>query len=243
MTTQAIKLWLDLETYSEVPITNGTHAYAAGAEIMLFAWALDDGPVSVLDMTTPESEQERDDWLAIERPLLDSSVEIWAHNSHFDRTVLRHALPRLHLTLERWRDTMVQALSHGLPGSLGQLGEVLKLPTDVAKDKEGRKFIQLFCKPRPFGHTLVREPGETLASLKERIAVLRENWSGRATRHTHPQEWARFVAYAGRDIEAMREAHKRMPNWNYKGAEMALWHLDQKINDRGVAIDMALVHR
>ena len=44
-------LWLDLETFSEVPITNGTHAYAAGAEIMLFAYALDDGPVQVWDCT------------------------------------------------------------------------------------------------------------------------------------------------------------------------------------------------
>lgn len=37
-------LFLDLETFSAVPITNGTHAYAAGAEIMLFAYAIDDGP-------------------------------------------------------------------------------------------------------------------------------------------------------------------------------------------------------
>jgi DNA polymerase len=144
------KLWIDLETFCEVPITHGTHAYAAGAEIMLFAWAIADGPVSVLDMTTPESEQERDDWLAIERPLLDSSVEIWAHNSHFDRTVINRVMPGIKKAVppERWRDTMVQALSHGLPGALGQLCEVLKLPTDVAKDKEGRRFIQLFCKPR-----------------------------------------------------------------------------------------------
>lgn len=44
-------LWLDLETYSPVPITHGAHAYAEGAEVMLFAWAIDDGPVSVWDCT------------------------------------------------------------------------------------------------------------------------------------------------------------------------------------------------
>jgi DNA polymerase len=35
--------------------------------------------------------------------------------------------------------------------------------------------------------------------------------------------------------------HKRLPQWNYKGAELALWQLDQRINDRGVAIDTKLV--
>ncbi|WP_231571512.1 MULTISPECIES: hypothetical protein [Xenorhabdus] len=45
-------LWLDLETYSEVPIRevpirNGTHIYAEHAEIMLFAWAINNTPVQV----------------------------------------------------------------------------------------------------------------------------------------------------------------------------------------------------
>ena len=205
------KLWLDLETYSEVPITNGTHSYAAGAEIMLFAWALDDGPVSVWDRTAEPMPLDLSDLLE------DPSIELWAHNSHFDRTVISHWNCPTDRT--RWRDTMVQALSHGLPGALGTLCEILKVPTDLAKDKEGKQLVQLFCKPRP-------------ATSKIR----------RATRETHPAEWAKFVEYARLDIEAMREVHKRLPTWNYQGTELALWHLDQAINDRGVAIDMTLVH-
>ena len=205
------KLWLDLETYSEVPINCGTHAYAAGAEIMLLAWALDDGPVSVWDVA--ESEDTPAELLTA---LLDPTVQVWAHNSHFDRTVMSHAMPSMCPAPLRWRDTMVQALSHGLPGSLGQLCEVLKLSADDAKDKEGRRYIHLFCKPRN--------------------AKIR-----RATKLTHPEDWAGFVAYAARDIGSMRECHKRMPEWNYKGIELDLWHLDQRINDRGVAIDLDLV--
>jgi DNA polymerase bacteriophage-type len=215
------KLWLDLETYSETPITNGTHAYAAGAEIMLFAWALDDGPVQVLDFSDWDSLQSHQ----IRTALLDESVEVYAHNSGFDRTVLRigtnssDAMRAAASTATRWRDTMVQALSHGLPGALGVLCDILKVPTDKAKDKEGKQLLMLFCKPRP-------------ATSKIR----------RATRATHPAEWAKFVEYARLDIEAMREVHKRLPIWNYQGTELALWHLDQAINDRGVAIDMTLVH-
>lgn len=208
------KLWLDLETYSETPITNGTHRYAASAEIMLLAWAVDDGPVSVVDFMAGEVMPP-----ALCGAIADESVEVWAHNSGFDRTVMSYALlPTYCPPAARWRDTMVQTLSHGLPGALGTLCEILKLPADQAKDKEGKRLVQLFCKPRP-------------SSSKVR----------RATRETHPEDWAKFVEYARLDIEAMREVHKRLPMWNYKGAELDLWHLDQRINDQGVAIDLELV--
>lgn len=206
------KLWLDLETFSAVPITHGTHVYAAGAEIMLVAWALDDGPVSVWDVTDDGAPPKELQYAKFD--------EVWAHNSHFDRTVLKHAMPGLVPTDPKfWRDTMVQAFCHGLPGSLGALCEILKVPSDKAKDKEGKSLIQLFCKPRP------------------KTAKI-----SRATSTTHPEEWAKFISYAGDDIEAMREVSKRLPTWNYKGAELDLWRLDQRINDRGVQIDMALVH-
>jgi len=32
-----MKLWWDLETYSETPIKDGTHRYAEKAEVLLFA--------------------------------------------------------------------------------------------------------------------------------------------------------------------------------------------------------------
>lgn len=219
-------IWLDDETYSSEPITNGTHKYAEGAEILIRALALDDGAVQIRDLTPggqywtlvgddiePSKCGLTDDLNAA----LESDGEVWAHNSHFDRTVERHA--GLDIPLHRWRDTMVQALAHSLPGALGNLCEVLRVPTDKAKDKAGKQLIQLFCKP----------PG---ANLKR----------GRATRETHPAEWKRFLIYAGLDIMAMRECHKRMPKWNYpaNAQELALWQLDQRINDRGMYMDTEL---
>ncbi|HDH0767271.1 TPA: hypothetical protein PIP00_001542 [Klebsiella pneumoniae] len=207
-------LWGDLETYCEIPINNGTHAYAEGVEVMLFAWAIGDEPVSVWDLTAGELIPSR-----LRKAIADPDTLLYFHNSHFDRTVLRHAMPELAPPVERWRDTMVQALAHSLPGALGALCEVLGVPQDKAKDKEGKSLIQLFCKPRPKNSKLRR-----------------------ATSKTHPVEWQRFVAYAGLDIEAMREVYKRLPKWNYQGAELALWHRDQRINDRGFCVDMDLVH-
>lgn len=205
-------LWGDLETYCEIPINNGTHAYAEGVEVMLFAWAIDDEPVSVWDLTAGEPIPAR-----LRKAIAAPDTLFYFHNSHFDRTVLRHAMPELAPPVERWRDTMVQALAHSLPGALGALCEVLGVPQDKAKDKEGKSLIQLFCKPRPKNSKLRR-----------------------ATRKTHPVEWQRFVDYAALDIEAMREVYKRLPKWNYQGAELALWHRDQQINDRGVCMDVQL---
>ena len=198
-------LFLDLETYSDVPISYGTHRYAERAEIMVVAFAIDDRPVEVWDMTLPVNSRLPH--------MLEAADRVVIHNSMFDRTVLR--ANGIDLPASKIHDTMVQALAHSLPGSLGKLCEIFRLPVDQAKDKEGRRLINLFCKPLPKNRKLRR-----------------------ATRETHPDLWQNFLDYARLDIEAMRAIYKKMPRWN---DERDLWLLDQRINDRGVAIDMGLV--
>jgi DNA polymerase len=208
-----IDLYLDLETYCTVPIAHGTHAYAEKAEVMLLAYAVGEDDPQVLQFP---DELHSDRWVQLRATLDEPSVRVVIHNSHFDRTILRHAMGIV-IPTSRIHDTMVQALSHGLPPSLGQLGEVLGLPADKAKDKDGKKLIHLFCKPLPDSRILRR-----------------------ATQATHPAEWERFRAYAANDIVAMRECMRRMPSLNNTPTERALWELDQTINDRGVAIDLGL---
>lgn len=245
----ARRAWLDLETFSATPITDGVHRYAEAAEIMIRAVALDDGDVLVRDLT-PGGQ----DWLlvgdtiqpappvmghAVDAALADDSVEVYAHNAPFDKTLERHA--GLAIPLYRWRDTMIQALAHSLPGKLDNLCEALGLGTNKAKDKSGKALIQLFCKPQKF-HFRKRYDAliESAANYAAAKAEAEANWAGRCTRETHPDEWRRFLIYAGQDIIAMRECSRRMPTWNYPNKELALWHLDQRINDRGVHIDTAL---
>jgi len=209
------KLWYDCETYSATPIAAGAYRYAETAEIMIVTWAIDDGPIGVVDVANGDALPG--DLVAA---LLDPDVEVWAHNSMFDRAVMSYYWPMLCPPIERWRDTLVQAAAHALPLSLEHLGAALALPTDTAKDKRGADLIQLFCKPMP------------------KSARIR-----RATKLTHPEKWAIFCEYAATDIAAMRECHRRMPKWNYPNSqfEVGLWHLDQRINDRGIAIDEQLV--
>lgn len=207
------ELFCDLETYSDVPINCGTHRYAEGAEIMLWPFAVGDGPVHTWDVTTGKPmPAQLEDHLADERV-----TTVWHNGGMFDTVILLHAMG-IDLPLERVHDTMVQAYAHSLPGSLGDLCEILKVDTDKAKDKAGKQLIHLFCKPRPATSKIVR-----------------------ATRGTHPIEWGRFIDYAANDIAAMREVYRKLPVWNYRGIELELWRLDQRINRRGVAIDNDLV--
>ncbi|OXJ05623.1 DNA polymerase I [Burkholderia sp. AU33647] len=183
---------------------------------MIWTWAVDDGPVGTWDVTTGAPMPAELD------AAIDAADEYWWQNGGmFDRVVLKHAAPEIYARMpeHKWRDTMVQAYAHGLPGKLALLCEIFNIPTDQAKDKEGAALIQLFCKPRP-----------AYSELR------------RATRETHPEQWAKFLTYAGADITAERAVHNAMPRWNYpnNATELALWHQDQRINMRGMQMDVEL---
>lgn len=212
-------LYLDLETYSECDLKDGTHAYAEhpSTEIMVAQYAIADGEPVVIDLTGAKQWQDvvpGELWEALVEP----EFTVVAHNSAFDRTLLRHCW-NIDVPIERWSDTMVKAMVHGLPGGLDKVGQILGLPSDERKDKRGKELIRLFCKPRPANNKLRR-----------------------ATRETHPAEWAEFLQYSHQDIVSMRAVDNALPNWNWRqgGRTMALWHLDQKINDRGFAVDLEL---
>ncbi|MCK5606054.1 DNA polymerase I [Candidatus Pacearchaeota archaeon] len=212
-----VTIYCDLETYNEEPIKNGAHRYAETAEITLFSYAYDDQPARVLDFTADDHKAE---WSELKARLLKpDTITVWQNGGQFDRVVLSHA-KGINLPVERIHDTMVQALSHSLPAGLGVLCEIFNLNDDVAKMKEGKKLINIFCKPRP------------------KNAKLR-----RATKETHPEDWEKFKEYARLDVESMRILSKKIPNWNYnfEHKEHKLWCLDQKINDRGFFVDVPLV--
>ncbi len=177
---------------------------------MLLSWAIEDGPVNVWDRTDPDEPMPP-------LPLTNPDCLVWFQNGEkFDWPVIEHALPWLSdmVPIERRRDTMVQAYSHGLPGGLDMMGAALGVNDVDRKFKTGRRLIQLFCKPQKDG--------------------------SRNTRLTHPDEWAEFKAYAVQDIVTMRECHRRMPLWNYKGKQLTLSRLDQRINGRGMQMDIEL---
>lgn len=208
-------LFYDTETFSPVPIRHGHHAYAEQAEIMVAAWAIGDGPVTVEDYTDGRMPSD-----ALWAALTDPKRPVVMHNSPFDRAVTRHAWG-IDLDVRRVHDTMTRAMAHSLPGSLGKLCEIMGVGEENAK-QDGNALIQLFCKPLPKNQKLRR-----------------------ATKFTHPEKWAEFLSYAGSDILSMRELYyDKLPIWNYRDTnqhqELSLWRLDQAINDRGFQADIEL---
>lgn len=205
-------LWYDCETFNVNPITFGSDKYSETVEVLIHSYAFDDGQAFAWDAAAG-GEMPVD----LREALLDPAVVVIAHNSRFDRLMLRSKFPELCPPIERWQDTMVMAMAQSLPGKLSDLCTVLGVPSESLKGADGRRLIQIFSSPQP---------------AKSKIR--------RATRETHPEDWEKFLAYATQDIVAMRECYHRLVALSTD--ELALWHLDQRINDRGICVDLALAN-
>lgn len=223
-------LYLDLETYSGTPITYGAHKYAEDCEILLFAYAVDDEPVDVVDLSCRDSRIVRrtDIPQTLCRALEEVAAgtrKIVAHNGmNFDTVVLDRLMPDFSSASahpafkpENIVDSMVLAYESALPGALGDLCTIFRFPQDKAKDKDGKRLIQIFCAPLPKNYKVRR-------------------W----TKKEKPDEWARFVKYCAKDVGSMRDVFKRLPKWNLTRWERRIQVLDADINRRGIAIDKAL---
>lgn len=208
--------FMDLETFAETPIKFGSHRYAQDCEIMLWAYALNDEPAEVWDLTSGAPMPAK------LKKILDAAMAgkcytVWHNGMNFDTVVLKaHGYD---IPLRMIVDTMVMAYQHSLPGALGDLSAVFGLSEDVAKDKDGKRLVQLFCKPRPKNSTYHR-----------------------ADRTTHPEDWAHFVEYCRLDVEAERALFKKMPKFNLSKHERDLQILDAEINRRGMLMDVELAN-
>lgn len=212
------RLLIDLETYSSAEIgKTGAFKYveAPDFEILLLAYAWDDGPVRVLDLLDPSGHDELPDIVA---GILDPDTVKIAHNSAFERACLTRYLGR-DLPPEEWEDTMILAAMNGLPLSLDAAGAALELQDQ--KIKEGTALISYFCKP-----------------CKPTIA----NGGRTRNRPEHaPDKWERFKAYCKRDVEVEQAIYRRLRSFPVTDFERKVWALDARINERGVMIDTDLV--
>lgn len=210
-------LFADLETFSPLNLPQvGSFRYAEDCEILLWGYAIDNEPARVWDCTNPQTKEMPE---ALAKALKEVQAGerkiVWHNGMMFDTVVL--AAHGYHIPLEMIVDTMVIAYQHGLPGALGDLCDVLRMPTDKAKDKDGKRLVQLFCKPQP-----------------ECYRVRRHD------RYTKPEDWIKFVNYCRLDVEAERELFNVLPKWNCTEWEHRLQVLDAEINRRGMQIDVEL---
>lgn len=222
-------LSIDLETYSSVDLGKSSvyrYVESPDFDILLFGYCVDGCPVQVVDLAQGEEIPPE-----IIDALSDERVHKWAFNANFERVCLSEWLRRnshpLHnehystpddpcmgyLDPVGWHCTMVWSAYLGLPLSLKDAGAALGL--DKQKLTEGKDLIKYFCVPGKDGQRHL--PADA------------------------PDKWSIFKAYNLRDVEAEMGIQERLRKYPVPDAVWDQYHLDQQINDRGIAVDMALV--
>lgn len=230
-------LSIDIETYSDVPLQkSGVYRYCESPnfEIMLFGYSADSGPVQVVDLACGEKIPTD-----VLDALTDDTVTKWAFNASFERVCLSRYLRDLGISLdpfhdknplsqemapflnpESWRCSMVWAATMGLPLSLEGVGAVLGL--EKQKLTEGKELIKFFCQP---------------------CAPTKANGQRTRNRPFHaPDKWDAFKRYNLRDVETEMGIQQRLAKFPVPDQVWEEYHIDQEINDRGVRLDMELVH-
>lgn len=215
-------LSVDIETFSSVDLgKSGVYRYAESEdfEILLFGYSVNGSPVRVVDLACGENLPEE-----IRKAIFDPTVMKWAFNAQFERICLSRFLGMPtgeYLDPVSWHCTMIWSATLGLPMSLAGVGTVLGL--EKQKLTEGKDLIRYFCVPCK----ATKVNGGRTRNLPE------HDWV----------KWERFKSYNLRDIETEMEIQKKLSRFPVPENEWRNYCLDQKINDRGVALDMELAHR
>lgn len=210
-------LRIDIETYSSVDLIKcGVYKYVDSPdfEVLLFGYAVDDGPVQIVDFTDFEELPEE-----VMDAMTDPSVLKTAYNANFERVCLtKHfGFP---MDPAQWQCTAVHAAYLGLPGNLDGVAKVLGL--SAQKDAAGKNLIKYFslpCKPTKIN-------------------------GGRTRNYPYhdTEKWDKYQAYCKQDVEVERAIATALSNYQVPESEWALWQIDQLINDCGIRIDADMVH-
>lgn len=215
-------LSIDIETYSDQPLQKtGVYRYCESPEfeILLFAYSVDNAPVQVVDLACGGKIPD-----AVIAALEDESVTKWAFNAAFERICLSRFLgypTGEYLDPESWRCSMIWSATMGLPLSLEGVGAVLGL--EKQKLTEGKDLIKYFCQP---------------------CAPTKTNGQRTRNRPFHaPDKWAAFKRYNIRDVETEMGIQQKLRKFPVPDSVWVEYHIDQEINDRGVRLDMKLVHQ
>ena len=209
-------LHMDYETASKADLKKvGLDAYArhpsTRALMLAYQFHADDGlgpaPVRLWE-PHKDSMPER-----LQNMLLDRRLKKVGHNQQFEIQISRHVLG-IDIRPEDCLDTMIMALSLGLPGKLETLvRDALKLDRKYWKDSEGERLMRVFSYP-----------------------------SSTATWESHPEEWEKYCNYCRQDVVAEAKVFDVLKKYIADPKKLfAGWALDQRINQRGLPVDVDFI--
>lgn len=228
-TSPHTKVTLDVETFSRVDLKRaGSYRYAEdeSTDLLCVCWAVNDGPVSAWIPSADEAfcrelqdiDGERFWGPQVPQRLRDDMTRVDSTHSwkaDFERCILNGPAGQRYgfpkIKIEQQRCSMARARYNSMPGSLEDCANALDAP--VKKRVSGLNAMRYLCKPRKDG-----------------------------TRPTIVEERARFlqlVPYCADDVRSERAVDGMLPEMSPK--EQRVWEMDQRINDRGVKVDLAAV--
>jgi DNA polymerase len=221
---------VDLETFSDIDIKKaGLYKYAQSPafDILLIAYAVDDGPVLIVDLTMDAGAEGAGlnaiHWNEFLVRIRDPYTDLYAFNAAFEHYCLNTFFERRgfsSIPLSRWHCTMAHALYCGYSGGLAAVGEAMGLPQDKRKMGIGAALIRKFCVPQK----------ATKAKPVHRV-----------TPEEEPEKWELFKSYCKQDVTTEREIGRRLVRWPMPGREQLLWEITTSANEAGVGVDMDLV--
>lgn len=168
-----------------------------------------------------------------------------AHNAFFEQCIYKNVLVKRFgwpvVPPEKWRCTAAKAAALAIPRNLAGAGAVMNLR--VQKDYEGHRIMLKLCKPtsrfvawqKNYDKYLSRGQHDLIEQLMEDKPD--EFWSP----DTAPEDYLKQDKYCVDDVLTEELLDDALPDLNE--FEQKLWYLDQKINFRGVAVDMAAVKK
>jgi len=213
-------LSIDIETYSDQDLAKcGVYRYVESPafEILLFSYSIDYAPVQTIDLATGEKIPQE-----ILNAFTDDSILKWAFNANFERICLSRYLgfpTGSYLDPSSWRCSMVWAATLGLPLSLEGVGAILGL--EKQKLSTGKDLIRYFCRPC----IPTKANGEQSRNLP----------------FHNEEKWAQFKAYNIRDVETELSIQERLSKFPVPEFLWEEYAIDQRINDRGVGLDIPFV--
>lgn len=145
-----------------------------------------------------------------------------AHNFFFEMSiweivcVAKYGWPSIMPWRYQFRCTMATARVNSFPGALGDLSNVLKLPTP--KDADGTRLLDKFSVPR-------------------NVTKADARWRIRPTDPGEEVDAEKLYGYCDTDLDAEEGAYGRMLPMSPD--ELQFWWIDQEINWRGMAVDRA----
>lgn len=164
----------------------------------------------------PIALYQGDDVLAPLFHAIHQGAIVEAHNAMFERAIWRRiCMERFgwpDIPNPQWRCSAAKAASYALPRSLEEAGAQMGL--SVQKDMEGSKLLHKLMKQRkPTGDNPRRWPGDQA-------------------------EFERLGQYCIRDVDTEFELSQKLPD--LPAMEWDVWHVDQRMNEDGIAIDTDL---